>query len=75
MKFTLFQRNYKMKYQMQNEAEELKNRVEALYESGAMQTIANALFIMKMSLVNAGFTKEQAMQLLVAHGLSFIKKD
>lgn len=51
----------------------LKEMMTALSTSGFMPLIAKTLFEMKTELVKAGFTDEQAMQIVIAHGLSVNK--
>jgi hypothetical protein len=48
---------------------QLKEMTKAMREYGILAEVATSLFTMKLELVKAGFTEEQAMQLLVAHGM------
>ena len=53
---------------------ELTAMMTAIAETGFMPAIARMLFDMKTELVKAGFSEDQAMQLVVAHGIHLNQK-
>jgi len=54
--------------------EEIVNGINAIIESDFPATVAELMFKMRNELVNAGFAKEEALQLVVAHGVQNLGK-
>lgn len=56
-----------------NPSDEFKGLLERVVEDGLLRDVAKAMRVFKNELEDAGFTSDQAMQIIVAHGLGITK--